>query len=919
MAANPASCTTSTPNSIIERLFHHAEVTPSHHAVVTPASTLSYEQLAQLVRAQAEKLCDAGISGNSVIGITCTDDSQHLVLCLAAAYIGATSITVPSHEAEQYQDDLISRCGVTHSVDEKLAVISMSPGSNSGSIPVSAPTACLLFSTSGTTGNAKLVIHYDSDLVAQAHRHIGSEQERFVCLASMEHNFAKRHRLYCVAAGATNIFLDKDRDSLVAQCLSLNVNVLHVSAFQAQELLAIPDISKLSNIRLKLGGSHVPAPLREQLRNSITRSLHAGYGTTETGAIAFTDPDDLKAGESVGQSLPGIEIRAVTPDRKTLGAGEHGELAVRCDGMFRGYSHNPDLTAAQLEDGWFYTGDIGYLDSQQRVYICGRSDDMFVFNSMNIYPQDIESQIRQHPGVADAAVLPKTSSVHGQIPVALVVISRSTKLRQSALKKFVRKRVGVRCPRQFIIVDEIPRNASGKISRREAAGLSTKSDQVRESVIDVVKAHAADQLNPALIKAFERGESDITLREIDMDSLARMEMLIALEIDYDAIITPQEFREILTLGDIVAHVLSLQSQHRQQHDACPPESPPESASQTNNSASAAPAASCRPYVIRFFQRTFSYCHTVAQLNQALTTLEHRLTPTDIELLYQSNCSHQLIPSTAAAKFHTALTLWLQKIKGMMLNSGKQEPEPFVSRRVAATLTHYAGPGSPADKALLVCFTPRNTRYLMMPNAVLLQHADAARFDLLIVTEPLNEAYRRGAPILGGNVTEMIESIAKLKLISNYSRIRTLGCSAGCYPAVIAGYLLGGELAVGVGGRFHSWRHPGWIAERIVNTWRAVRRGNCARVLMCYDIDKTRDRNYSKLIAWLSGGSLVAIEFADGIVGHRVLSRLLERGELAPYLARTVFAEMDDELIATQDANAVISFQAGEPVKSECFR
>jgi len=328
-----------------------------------------------------------------------------------------------------------------------------------------------------------------------------------------------------------------------------------------------------------------------------------------------------------------------------------------------------------------------------------------------------------------------------------------------------------------------------------------------------------------------------------------------------------------------------------------------------NFSSAQPTIAGQPYVIRFFQRIFRCCPTVAHLNQALTTLEHRLTPPDVKCLCDTHRALQLIPPNAPAKFHKALTIWLSSVERMMLDSGKSTPEAFVSRKVSPTVTHYSGPGIAAEKTLLVCFTRRG-RTMMMPDAVFLQHTSADQFDVLMVTDPRNEGYRHGALTLGNTVTAMIRSISKLELTRSYRSIRTLGCSAGCYPAVIAGYLLGAELAVSAGGRFHSWRHPMWILERIVNTWRAVRNGRCSRVLMCYDIDKTRDRNYSRLIAWLTGGSLVAIEFSDGIVGHRILARLAERGELAPYSALTVFADMNSEHIQTSQNRIVLNLPSG---------
>ena len=887
----PAQCQ---HDRLLERIYHQAEINPAHDAIVTPAFTLSYAQLAELLRAQINKYNDMGITDSSVIGIKCADDTKHLVLCLAAMHSGATTCTIPSYEADFTQNAVISSCGVTHVVDENTAVNPVSPGGNteSAEIETQASDARLLFSTSGTTGEPKLVVHHDSDLVAQAYRHIGSEQERFACVASMEQNFAKRHRLYCAAAGATNVFLDANQQSLVAQCQALSVNVLHVSAFQAQELLVIPDLAKLSNIRLKLGGSHVPLSLRKQLRNGITHNLQAGYGTTETGAISFTDPDDQKAGESVGQPLPGIEIRAVTQERQPLGIGERGELAIRCDGMFRKYLGNPDLTNARLEDGWFYTGDLGYLDKRRRIHLHGRSDDMFLFNSMNIYPQDIESQICEYPDVTDAVVLPKKSSVHGNIPVALVVFAEDVEPDLLELKKFVRKQVGVRSPRQFTIVKEIPRNVSGKISRNNAMTLASKNDQVRRSIAQALAdTCATDPSKSSLLTAFENGEKDIRLSQLEIDSLARMELMVALEVNHDTIIMPHEFAELHSLDDIAARVLQppLQDELKQ------------SISTASGETNPTPVQiDTQPYVVRFFQRIFSYCPTVAHLNKALTTLEARLTPTEVECLYDWHIGGQLIPSNAAPKFQSILTLWFQSMKRMMLDSGKSQPEPFVSHRINCTVTHFVGPGSPADKTLLVCFSTRAHRVLMMPNAVLMQHTDSTRHDLLIISEPLGENYQKGVPGLGRNLIEVIERLARLELMDEYSGIRTLGCSAGGFAAVIAGHLLGAEMAVSVAGRFPAKRkHPITILNMIHTTWRAMREGHCPNVLVSCAVDQSRDREFARIMAWLFGANRDVVKLTNQKVGHAVLVRLIERGELAPYLARTIFAEKNDELVSTE--------------------
>ncbi len=883
MTAILANEIVSLPDSLIGRLFYHAEINPDHDAVVTPALKLSYSQLRRLVNVQSSKFYENGITRHSVIGVKCANDTQHLILCLAATYIGATSCTIPTHESEHTQNAVIRSCGVTNIVDENSVVDLTAEYSDIETFLNETPIACLLFSTSGTTGDAKLVIHQDKDLVAQAHRHVDSGQERFVCLASIEHNFAKRHRLYCIAEGATNVFLGTDRNSLVNQCQSLNVNVMHLSAFQAQELLAIPNIKQLSNIRLKLGGSHVPGALRQQLRKHITKNLQAGYGTTETGAIAFTDPNDLKAGESVGQPLPGIELRIVSPDRKMLGNGVHGEIAIRSEGMFREYLGNPVETEARLENGWFYTGDIGYIDKQKRIHLSGRCDDMFVFNSMNIYPQEIESYIREHPDITDVVVLPKMSSLHGHIPVALITFAKNIKPDLPELKKFVKQQLGIRSPRQFIIVDEIPRNASGKISRLEAVSLTKKSENVRKSIIDTLGEQATNHMKPSLITALIKGDKDIKLRKFKLDSLARMELLIALELEYDVVISPQEFAQFRYLGNLVARVLSTHSQDEKMQATF---------SHITNTTTKTSHLNVQHYIVRLFQRTFSYCHTVAELNKALITLEHRLTPVELEVLYEINLSRQLISSRTAEKFHIALDNWLQKMKSMMMDSGKNNPELYDSYRISPYVKHFVGPGSTTDKTLLICFSEAGAHGLGMPNAVLLQHIDSSRYDILIISEPLNENYRKGVPHLGKNVTEVITWIAKQNFISNYKRLRTMGSSAGSYPALIAGNVLGAELVVSIGGRFYTKSHPIKSLERVFMSWKTMRNRNCSHVLMCYAKDESRDHHYAKYMAMLSGGSLMAVEFTNGNVDHLFLRQLVEYGELDSFLSRTIFADVN---------------------------
>lgn len=888
----------SLPHSMMGRLEHFARQFPERQAIASIDVSLTYAQLVRGVQQQSELLTRQGIGKGAMVGIQCGDDIQYLLLCLALIRIGATSATVSSYEKEDVRKATIERCGMTYVVDNSHAIpleslLSSDTNDSAKKPPLNkAPfnkadldqEALVLFATSGTTGEPKLVMHQDSDLVAQAHRHVNSSEERFVCLASVEHNFAKRHRLYCFAVGATNVFINNDPASLVEQCLQLEVNVMHVSAFQAQGLLAIENIQQLCHIRLKLGGSNVPDSLRQKLRSRITPKLQAGYGTTETGAIGFTDPDDSLDADSVGCPLPGIEVNVVSPQRKALKQGETGELVIRCQGMFRGYRNNPKATESRLQDDWFYTGDIGYLDSQGRIHLSGRSDDMFVFNSMNIYPQDLESQISQHPCVIDVAVVPKPSEVHGNIPVALIVGAKDNPPDVSQLKLFTKKTLGIRSPRQFIVVDSIPRNAAGKIIRDNARLLSQQDDDIRELISNTLVANVGGhKIKTSHLNDFAVGKRDIVLKDVSLDSIIRMELLIELEIQYGVLISPEVFSQVDSFNGLVGVVTAQikAQQHHRERD------------RQKNTYKIKPSTE-HPCIIRLFQRTINFCVTVAQLRKITTLFEARLTPENIDILVDFHQNEALLSPENPEKFYEFITTWLQSLQQLLSYAGKQKPEPYSFRKVNPYVSLYSGPGEASEKTLIVGFCVAGGQSMMIPNAVLMQHSDATRYDFLILSEPLNQNYLKGIPSLGNSTIAICEWLVQQDFIKSYPQIRTMGCSAGGYPAVLAGYYLNADVALCISGRFHTERYLFKILKKIVTTWKTAKKQHPVNVIMSYASDNGRDRRYAKTIGKMTQARHLVIDWPGNHLGHSAFVRVAEMGLLGEYLERTLFAEAGQE-------------------------
>ncbi len=875
--------------SLSARLSYHALSRPHSPAVVSTRRNWSYRELWQRVQQEMLRIRDSHLPNNATVGLFCDNDVEHLVLSLAVDGLGLTACSIPDYESQSTQERMAKQAGITHRLSCTGACL-RDVGYEKAGLIEPALDARMLFSTSGTTGAPKLVVLSSSDLVAQAARHIQSSAQRFACIASMAHNFCRRHRLYCVAMGATNVFLDHDPQALVAQCRQLEVNVLHVTGFQARQLLAISEASELAGVRLKTGGSPVSLTLRSGLRERVSDQLQCGYGTTETGAIAFTDAADEEAGESVGRPLPGVRVRVVDPQRRTLPVGEQGELAVQCEGMFRGYLHDAERTQARLNNGWFYTGDVGRLDEQGRIHLCGRMDDMFVFNSMNIYPQEIESLLCEHPQVCEALVVPKLSAVHGHIPVALVVGQNGQVLELASLSRFARERAGLRSPRQFRQVPSLPRTATGKVSRTLAKRHVSEYHDLRSGIARVVRRQTT--FSRRALEEFSRAEGDVALNALHMDSLARMELLVMLELEYDCILTLEELARLPGLNALVDVIESRIAAASTTTPEKAPDSNPGKRDLLTLSASA-------PRVVRLFRRLLHYCSCVAHLNRVLETLSRRLTPEDMMVLDTWHQNARLFPDGWPDNYHEALGSWLARIGRLMADSGKTEAERYQCQRLRPTVRLFKGVGERRDKTLLVCFSARGGHTIGVPNAVLLQHATSSRHDVLVISEPLAHSYWHGVPHIGTSMMAIMRWLNSLEWVREYAGLRTVGSSAGGYPAVLAGYMLGASHSLSIAGRFHRpHQHPFRFTQRVFYLLQARIIHNAPDITLYYAGDSRRDRRFAKIVALLSGGRAKALQFTERKV-HQVLAMLGEQGSLSAFMRHELFATENEEHMLPQ--------------------
>ena len=224
------------------------------------------------------------------------------------------------------------------------------------------------------------------------------------------------------------------------------------------------------------GGSPISETVMLGAQETFGAQLSQSYGLTETiGVTTFLRPEDHVVGpdsklRSAGRAVPGVEVKIVDPDTgQDCPTGVVGEVVTRGPGVTQAYWRNPEATeAAFWPGGWFRTGDAGSMDADGYVFLKDRIKDLLMSGGENIYPAEVENAIMAHPAVQEVAVIGIPSQRWGESPHAVVVPRAGESIDGDELIAFTRERLAhYKCPSSVEVVDELPRNPSGKVLKRE--------------------------------------------------------------------------------------------------------------------------------------------------------------------------------------------------------------------------------------------------------------------------------------------------------------------------------------------------------------------------------------------------------------------------------------------------------------------
>jgi acyl-CoA synthetase (AMP-forming)/AMP-acid ligase II len=449
---------------------------------------LTYGELDRVSDEVAAGLAREGVGAGDVVALVLPPGAEYLVAYCAAAKLGAITAGVNDRLSPRERAAVLDIADAKLVVDDRDAVLGALRARGESPPPLAddPDRAVAIIFTSGTTGLPKGAMLTNGNFATIVSRIAGPWQldASSVSLVAMPlfHIGGSGWALVGMSAGCrSEVAREAVPDALLDLIASRGVTNAFIVPALLQLLCAAPGAAErdYSALRAIMYGA---SPITDRALTVAMETFGCDfvqlYGLTETtGAVTQLDavdhdPDGPRAHllRSAGRPYPWVELRIVDPESgDERPRGQVGELWCRSAQNMLGYWNKPDASAAVLTpDGWFRTGDAGYMDDAGFVFLTDRIKDMIVSGGENVYPAEVENVVAAHPDVADVAVIGVPDPKWGETVKAIVVPAPGTTPDPAAIIAFCRERLAhFKCPTSVDLIDALPRNPSGKILKRE--------------------------------------------------------------------------------------------------------------------------------------------------------------------------------------------------------------------------------------------------------------------------------------------------------------------------------------------------------------------------------------------------------------------------------------------------------------------
>ncbi|OBF58211.1 acyl-CoA synthetase [Mycobacterium sp. 852002-53434_SCH5985345] len=333
----------------------------------------------------------------------------------------------------------------------------------------------IVISTSGTTGTPKGAARSEPHSLIPVGGLLGKVpfrgREATECCVPLLHSMGFSHAMYAMVLGSTLVLRRHfDARETLASVAAHRGSAMIVVPIMLRRILDLGPAAlaehDLSSLRIVfIGGSQLGGALATRALEALGPVVYNMYGSTEVAYATIATPADLTAAPGcVGAVVPGSVVKIFGDDGREVPPGTPGRIFVGNVLTFEGYT---DGGTKESVHGLMSTGDMGHFDSDGRLFIDGRDDEMIVSGGENVYPGEVEEALTQHPGILDAAVVGVDDEEFGQRLRAYLVLRPGATLTEHDVREYVRNRLArFKIPRDVIFVDELPRNAGGKVLKR---------------------------------------------------------------------------------------------------------------------------------------------------------------------------------------------------------------------------------------------------------------------------------------------------------------------------------------------------------------------------------------------------------------------------------------------------------------------
>jgi long-chain acyl-CoA synthetase len=493
---------------MLRYLYEHAAVRPDHLAVVYRDERIGFGELVERIERLAAGLTDRGIGPGDAVALLLPNDPSFVVSWHAITGLGAIVVPVnPSFKHDELEftfrrsdvKAVISderTAGVCERIvagfDRPVEVIPTSAahgpsltldklieGSTPARLEERSPDEIYLYQfSSGSTGRPKRVPRTHAQCVAEGELYndtFGRDPEdKVFCAVPMFHTYGMGACLFWSAtSGATMVILEDPNPFLMRRFRALELieqeraTVFPGVPFNFRLMAEAPAGADLSSLRLVFSaGTALPRSSFEAFGERFGLLVRQLYGSTEAGFMTVNlDPDPVATFESVGTPAGDVEIRIAEDEDDTLGPGE-GEVLVRSPAMTNGYSEMEELNREAFRDGYFYTGDLGRLDDEGRLYLTGRKKLLIEVGGYKVDPIEVQDVVVAHPKVREAVVVGAEGRVEGEELVKAVVVPNED-IEERELVEFCRERLAnFKVPQIVELREEIPKSPLGKVLRK---------------------------------------------------------------------------------------------------------------------------------------------------------------------------------------------------------------------------------------------------------------------------------------------------------------------------------------------------------------------------------------------------------------------------------------------------------------------